>query len=196
MEKSLKNLTEHILSEAKAQANSLLQDASESVKAEREKAQSRFDALLAEQTQQLTQQSQQRIADAVRLKTDKLNKERTQFAGSLIDQLFEQAQSQLAQMPADEFIAFYRSALAKLALKGEYTVVLGALTAKALSPQQLLQLAVKEEGYSVTVDEKTIPNQGGFVLEQSPIEYSFLFADMLDEIRREQGPSLLKRLID
>ncbi|MEA4919446.1 MAG: hypothetical protein VB078_00785 [Clostridiaceae bacterium] len=196
MEKTLENLTQYIKDEATLEAQKLLQDALSEAEKARSDAQGKIDAMLARQKEQISSQSEQRIKDAVRQKTVNLLKERTQYAAELIDTLFDEAEDELCNMSAKDFLRFFNSAIASSDINGACRIILGERTACVLSTEQRVMLELSTDRYKLTVENSTVPNQGGFVLEQPPVEYSFLFSDLLNEIKRHESPSLLKRLID
>lgn len=196
MVNSLENLTQYIINEANAEAQKLLEEAIENARTERSQATDKFDAMFSQQKEQLELQSRQRIENSLRQHADKQNKEKTQFALKLIGQLFVETENELCEMPPDSFLKFFRSSLERLNLRGDYQVILGGITAQKLSDEQRRALEIKTDMYSISIAGKMIPNQGGFILEQPPIEYSFLFADMLNEIRQKESSALLKRLMN
>lgn len=196
MEKTLENLTQYIKDEATLEAQKLLQDALSEAEKARSDAQGKIDAMLARQKEQISSQSEQRIKDAVRQKSVNLHKERTQYAAALIDRLFDEAEDELCRMSSEEFLRFYKNTLEMSDVMGDCRIILGERTAQILTEDQRRNLELRTDRYKLTIDNNTVPNQGGFVLEQPPVEYSFLFSDLLNEIKRHESPSLLKRLID
>ena len=195
MGNSLENLTQHILNAANAEATDLLSSASENARIERAKTMQKYENMLSEQKDQLEQMSAERSKNTLKQYEDKLKRERTMFATAQIDQLFSEALNTLCVLNPDEFLSFYHSCFSNLKLSGRYEVVLGALSAKGLPEDMKSRLKVKNEQFSVTVFSETIPDQGGFVLRKSPVEFSFLFSDLLSEIKQKEEPVLFNQLL-
>lgn len=195
MGNSLENLTQHILNAANAEATDLLSSASENARIERAKTMQKYENMLSEQKDQLEQMSAERSKNTLKQYEDKLKRERTMFATAQIDQLFSEALNTLCALKSDEFLSFYHSCFSNLKLSGKYETVLGALSAKGLPEDMKSMLEVKNEQFSVTVSSETIPDQGGFVLRKSPVEFSFLFSDLLSEIKQKEEPVLLNQLL-
>lgn len=196
MENSLENLTSFILEKANAEAEGLMEAARRDADTACAEKLEKLGDMLARQRDQLSTQSEQRIQIAVRQTAANINKERTRYVSKLIDTLFEDAEAALCAMSADEFLRFFHNALESLPLAGEFKVLLGQRSAEKLNEQQRMGLECTTEQYRLVLAEDTIANQGGFMLEQTPIEYSFLFVDLLSEIKHQESPRLLKRLID
>lgn len=195
MQNSLNNLIQYIINEAHNEAHMLLNEALENARIERSKVNGKFDEMFLHHKEQIEKQSQLRKQNAIRQHSEKLSKEKTRFALKLIDQLFLEAETVLCEMSSDSFFKFFQNSIANLQLTGEYKVILGQITAQKLSSDERKRLEFKTDNYSILITNKTIPNQGGFILEQFPIEFSFLFKDMLSEIKKKESPALLKQFI-
>lgn len=195
MQNSLNSLTQYIINEAQNEAQMLLNEALENARIERSQVNGKFGEMFLQQKEQIEKQSQLRKQIAIRQHSEKLNKEKTQFALKLIDQLFVEAETELCEMSTDSFFSFFQNSIANLQLTGEYKITLGQITAQKLSSDERKRLEFKTDNYSILVTNKIIPNQGGFILEQSPIEFSFLFKDILSEIKKKESPALLKQFI-
>lgn len=126
---------------------------------------------------------------------DKLKRERTMFATVLINQLFGEAENELCTLTPDMFLTFYRGCLVNMKLSGKYEAVLGALSAKDMPENIKNMLEVQSKDFSISISSKTIPDQGGFILQKPPVEFSFLFSDLLSEIRQKEEPALLNQLL-
>lgn len=195
MGNSLENLAKYIINEANTEAKGLLSEALESAQMERSQANNKFEKMFLHQKEQMEEQSSQRSKNALRQHMEKLNKEKTQFALELIDQLFAETETRLSEMPSDSFLEFFQNSTSNLQLTGKYYVTLGQITAQNLSNEEKKRLEIETDKYSLCVTNKTAPNQGGFILEQFPIEFSFLFKDLLSEIKKKESPALLKQLM-
>lgn len=195
MANSLENLKQYILNEANVEAQELLNEAIENAKMERAQANNKFDVMFLQQKEQMEKLSHKRSENALRQHREKLNKEITQFALKLIDQLFIETENELCKMSSDSFLKFFKNSIVDLQLTGKYYVILGQITAQKFYGEERKELEIKTDKYSICITDKTVPNQGGFILEQSPIEFSFLFKDLLSEIKKKESPALLKQLM-
>lgn len=195
MENSLENLAQHILNTANAEAKELLNSASENARRERAKAMQRYNAMLSDQKAQLEKTAADQITNTLKQHEDKLKRERTMFATTLINQLFSEAENALFALTPDVFLNFYSGCLSNIKLSGKYEAVLGALSAKDMPENIKGMLEVQSKDFSVSISSETIPNQGGFILRRSPVEFSFLFSDLLSQIRQKEEPVFLNQLL-
>jgi vacuolar-type H+-ATPase subunit E/Vma4 len=196
METTLENLTEYILTQARSEAESMVAHAKEESEKAVESAKEQAGERLAREKEHLKTLSGQRIEDAVRQKTSALRRTRTQYAGSLVEKLFDAAEEALSGMSGADFLLFYKNALTSLPLKGTYTVKLGSKSAERMTAEELGALNFTAADYTVTVCDETIPSEGGFVLDQPPMELSFLFSDLLKELKSQESPGLIKRFLN
>lgn len=196
MENSLENLTKYILDSAKAEAQTLVETAVNNADSERVEVNRQYESMFKEQKELLEKNSGQRIKNAIIQHEAKLKKERTRYATELINMLFDEAEEKLYGMNFDSFFDFYRISIGSLTLSGDYEVILGDKTAIKIPDDMKQSLTVKEASFSIFISEKTIPEQGGFLLSKPPVEYSFLFSDLLSEIKEKEVPVLLKKLLD
>ena len=192
METSLEALTQYILTQAQSEADALLARAKDESEKTLADTRQRLDERLIREKEHFKRLSDQRIEDAQRQKASALRRIRTQYARELVERLFDQAEEALCGLDGERFLQFYKNALASLPLQGAYTVRLGGRSAANLSEAERKALAIKTETYSVTVCEDTVPNEGGFLLEQPPVEMSFLFSDLLKELKSADAPGLIK----
>lgn len=196
MENSLDKLAQHVLNKATTDAKTLYEAAVQEIEKVRTENDEKYKEMLSLQKERASLRSQKNIEEAVRQKEDRLNRERTLQANKLIDRLFEETENMLCDMSPEEFVEFYKNEIAKLNLDHKFTVLLGERTERNLSAQHREMLEIETKHCCMIIEKDSIPNQGGFVLQQYPIEYSFLFADMLDEIKNNEGPKLLKLFIN
>mgnify|MGYP001006315509 CR=1 FL=1 len=195
MENTLENLTQYIMDKAQSEVQIMLDVARKESENALAAATLKYDQMMRSQEEQIVRQSEQELREAVQFKTVNLKKERTKYAEQLIDGLFEAAHDELCKMPAADFLHFVSRTIECMHFSGNVTIVLGEKSAAALDQQQRAILAQEGDGYRLTLSPNKIPNQGGFVLEKPPVEYSFLFSDLLAEIKKHEMPNLLKRLL-
>ncbi len=195
MENSLENLTQYIMDKAQSEAQAMLDAAHQESDATLAAAVLKYEQMLQAQKEQIVLQSEQAIREAVQLKTVSLKKERTKYVEELINGLFEEAHDELCRMPTADFMQFFSRTIKSMNPIGNITIVLGQKSAVLLDQQNRTILEQEGNQYHLTLSPNEIPNQGGFVLEKPPVEYSFLFSDLLAEIKKQEMPNLLKRLL-
>lgn len=195
METSLEALIQYILTQAQSEADALLARAKEEAEAVLADTRRRLDERLGREKEHLKRLSDQRVEDAQRQKTAALRRTRTQYARELVERLFDEAEEALCGLDGEAFLQFYKNALSSLPLRGAYTVRLGARSAANLSEKARRALELKTDTCSVTVHKDTVPNEGGFLLEQPPVELSFLFSDLLQELKNADAPGLIKSFL-
>ncbi len=195
MENSLENLTQYIMDKAQSEAQTMLDAAHQESDATFVAAVLKYEQMLQAQKEQIARQSEQTIREAAQLKTVSLKKERTKYVEELINGLFEEAHDELCRMSISDFMQFFSRTIKNMNPIGDITIVLGQKSAVLLDQQQRAILEQEGDGYRLILSPNKIPNQGGFVLEKPPVEYSFLFSDLLTEIKKQEMPNLLKRML-
>lgn len=193
MDNKLDNLTQYITDTANADAKGIVDAARADFEEGKAAAIDKFALLFAKQKDELTEQSKTRINEAKAELSADANRELTGYVYGLIDGIFDEVNSKLCGMDSTQFLQFYNGIIAKLNLNGEYKVVLGEKTAALLDGKTRGGLEIKTEKFSLVVDGKTVKNEGGFVLEKAPVEYSFLFSEMLEALKQKEAPTLFKQ---
>lgn len=193
---NIKNITDIIVQQANDEAAKLLKAAGTQLESDLSENEIKLEQAFHEKTEQLKQWSEERIRAAHLRKQSALQKERTRYKKQLLEQVFSEAELTLSRMPAGQFLDFYRKTLDCLTLRGLYTLRIGQQTAETLREEDWDALCITNENYSVTVSRQTIPNAGGFRLEQFPVEYSFLYHELLEEIKAQEGSKVMKQLLD
>ncbi len=193
---NINNLTEWILTQSESEAGEILAQAEEKRRAVLEDADARLEGQFAERSAMLRRLSEEQLRLSEDRERSLIQKERIRFKQSLTEACFSQAEEALCGLSGDEFLAFFQRAADSLPLEGEYTVRLGERTLRSLSDEDKARLAVRTGGYALTVSEETVPSEGGFVLERFPVEYSFLYSDLLADVKAREGARLMKLLLD
>ena len=78
-------------------------------------------------------------------------------------------------------------------LQEKITLVLGEATASQLSQEDIHQLTNASE---LEVSQTTLKQKVGFVLQQSGIEYNYLFDALLKDLKQEYSPELAKKAFE
>lgn len=193
---NIKNLTDLILAQANEEAASLLMAARAQLESDLAEDEKKSQQAFCEKAGQQKQWSEERIRAAYLRRQSTIQKERTRYKKQLLEQVFSEAEAALCQIPAEQFLDFFRKTLAALRLKGPYTLHIGEQTARTLRDEDWDALGVTNADYAVSVSRQTIPDAGGFRLEQFPIEYSFLYHELLEEVKMREGSKIMKRLLD
>ncbi|MTD39106.1 hypothetical protein GIX45_10730 [Erwinia sp. CPCC 100877] len=109
-----------------------------------------------------------------------------------LEQLFSEAVEQLNTWTEVEFQGFAERVLKRLSLTGEATMILGEYSKELFSADWLLQHAPEQT--RVTLSEKFITGEGGFIIAQAGIDYNFLFSSLIEEVKTAAGFQIAEAL--
>lgn len=120
-------------------------------------------------------------------------KEILQEKRRLLDSVFDEVYSLMSGWSGVTLVQFIQSAVAQLPKQEKITLVLGEATASQLSQEDIHQLTNASE---LEVSQTTLKQKGGFVLQQSGIEYNYLFDALLKDLKQEYSPELAKKAFE
>ena len=120
-------------------------------------------------------------------------KEILQEKRRLLDSVFDEVYSLMSGWSGVTLVQFIQSAVAQLPKQEKITFVLGEATASQLSQEDIHQLTSASE---LEVSQTTLKQKGGFVLQQSGIEYNYLFDALLKDLKQEYSPELAKKAFE
>ncbi|WP_067836234.1 V-type ATP synthase subunit E [Amphibacillus sediminis] len=107
---------------------------------------------------------------------------------ALLNSVFKEAASKMADWDADRFAAFLNGVLAKLDSNSEWLVVPGARTANHFKAEQVL--TVLNQYSFVKVSDDVVKSKAGFIVQQGGIDYNFCFDVLVNELKKEFSPQL------
>lgn len=120
-------------------------------------------------------------------------KEILQEKRRLLDSVFDEVYSLMYGWSGVTLVQFIQSAVAQLPKQEKITLVLGEATASQLSQEDIHQLTNASE---LEVSQTTLKQKVGFVLQQSGIEYNYLFDALLKDLKQEYSPELAKKAFE
>lgn len=120
-------------------------------------------------------------------------KEILQEKRQLLDSVFDEVYSLMSGWSGVTLVQFIQSAVAQLPKQEKITLVLGEATASQLSQEDIHQLTNTSE---LEVSQATLKQKVGFVLQQSGIEYNYLFDALLKDLKQEYSPELAKKAFE
>ena len=120
-------------------------------------------------------------------------KEILQEKRRLLDSVFDEVYSLMSGWSGVTLVQFIQSAVAQLPKQEKITLVLGEATASQLSQEDIYQLTNASE---LEVSLTTLKQKVGFVLQQSGIEYNYLFDALLKDLKQEYSPELAKKAFE
>ena len=120
-------------------------------------------------------------------------KEILQEKRRLLDSVFNEVYSLMSGWSGVTLVQFIQSAVAQLPKQEKITLVLGEATASQLSQEDIHQLTNASE---LEVSQTTLKQKVGFVLQQSGIEYNYLFDALLKDLKQEYSPELAKKAFE
>ena len=120
-------------------------------------------------------------------------KEILQEKRRLLDSVFDEVYSLRSGWSGVTLVQFIQSAVAQLPKQEKITLVLGEATPHQLPQDEIYQLTNASE---LEVSQTTLKQKVGFVLQQSGIEYNYLFDALLKDLKQEYSPELAKKAFE
>lgn len=101
---------------------------------------------------------------------------------TLLNKVFSLAEDQLNNLSAEDFKAFVTDVLTQFKGQGDFMVKLGEHSQGLLDQGWLDSVAI--EGINVQLSEELVPQNGGFILEKSGIQYNFLSDTLIQDAKQ------------
>ena len=191
--KDLEQLKQQVLKEVEEDFSHQLSVATK----EEEERTNVMNATLAEQEvakkTQLKQRAKQLWDKEKQSLVNASKKEILQEKRRLLDSVFDEVYSLMSGWSGVTLVQFIQSAVAQLPKQEKITLVLGEATASQLSQEDIHQLTSASE---LEVSQTTLKQKVGFVLQQSGIEYNYLFDALLKDLKQEYSPELAKKAFE
>lgn len=108
-----------------------------------------------------------------------------------LEKLFQQTIQMMNQWPQEEFLAFTKTMLQQLSLKGEADFLVGEYSQTYITQEWLAQ---QETGVSLKLAREPIEGEGGFIISKDGIEYNFLFSTLIREIQKQESYTIAAEL--
>lgn len=101
---------------------------------------------------------------------------------TLLNKVFSLAEDQLNNLSAEDFKAFVTDVLTQFKGQGDLMVKLGEHSQGLIDQGWLDSVAI--EGINVQLSEELVPQNGGFILEKSGIQYNFLSDTLIQDAKQ------------
>lgn len=101
---------------------------------------------------------------------------------TLLNKVFSLAEDQLNNLSAEDFKAFVTDVLTQFKGQGDLMVKLGEHSQGLLDQGWLDSVAI--EGINVQLSEELVPQNGGFILEKSGVQYNFLSDTLIQDAKQ------------
>lgn len=102
---------------------------------------------------------------------------------SYIDQVLNTVQSKLDAVDAESFKSFTTDVLKQFRHAKHLDLVLGEKSKGLIDDNWLSSLNI--DGLDVSLSDKAVPNESGFLLEDENIEFNFLFSELIKNNKNE-----------
>src|SRR5699024_1626184 len=109
--------------------------------------------------------------------------EKLKIKQSYIEQVLNKVQSKLDAIDAESFKSFTTDILKQFSDAKHLDLVLGEKSKGLIDDNWLSSINV--DGLDVSLSDKTVPNESGFLLEDENIEYNFLFSELIKNNKNE-----------
>lgn len=109
--------------------------------------------------------------------------EKLKIKQSYIEQVLNKVQSKLDAIDAESFKSFTTDILKQFSHAKHLDLVLGEKSKGLIDDNWLSTINI--DGLDVSLSDKTVPNESGFLLEDENIEYNFLFSELIKNNKNE-----------
>lgn len=147
---------------------------------------------LSEQEKMLENDLDKRIEEFKRQEKAKSSRRTTDYAAALSEKVFVLAEEKLSGLDRDKFAEYFRGSVSGLSLKGKYDVILGEKSKGKLDESDVK--ACCADGLELRLSDRYVKDSGGFVIVSGKVEYSFLFSDLLGELKKTEQPLLISKI--
>lgn len=160
------------------------------IKKERENAEEEIQAAKQSAEEKKQRQSERIDQDVnnqyeIELNSISINErnEKLKIKQSYIEQVLNKVQSKLDAVDAESFKSFTTDILKQFSDAKHLNLVLGEKSKGLIDDNWLSSINV--DGLDVSLSDKTVPNESGFLLEDENIEYNFLFSELIKNNKNE-----------
>ncbi len=192
METTLEELVKYVGERAEREAEEIRSRADAEFEKTKSTAVLESEKRLSEQEKLLEDDLDKRIAEFKRQESAKASRRATDYAAALSEKVFVLAEERLSGLDREKFAEYFRVSVSGLSLKGEYDVVLGENSKGKLDPSDVK--ACCADGLELRLADRYVKDSGGFVIVSGKVEYSFLFSDLLGELKKTEQPLLISKI--
>ena len=144
------------------------------------------------QREVLRKHNEHEYARRLEYQRSRLNRELLVYQHELASEIFAVATEKLKNISDDAFLTLFRAALR--GLSGNFTLQFGALSQGKLNERAIEKAVSANTGLTLTGNPKLIPNRSGFVLRDDRVEYSFLFEDMVEDMKGDRVAAIINEV--
>lgn len=179
------NIIEKITAQAQSEIDEILANANAEAEAILKDAKTQAEALslkLSAEAEKTAQNEKSRIISMADSQSRKL---RLSDKQALIDECFALAQKKLTEMPKDEYIALLCDMILSQVTSGKEEIMLGASDKEKIGADLIAKVNKSRDGLSLTLSEKALIKNGGFIIKDGDIEYNNTFETLLASYKEQ-----------
>jgi V/A-type H+-transporting ATPase subunit E len=174
----MERIRESILAEARAQAEAIVKEAKDNVKAMEKQAVKRAEEITGNRLQKAGVEAREAAARMLSMAELELKKENLQAKQDLIEQAFEKALSRLKGLSEEDYTGMIVSILGSKGITGKEELVVSPKD-REMFQKGLLNKINDRLGFELKLSDETRDMQGGFILKSEGVEINNSFETLL-----------------
>lgn len=179
----LEKITKQVIDKEKASLNSQIEEERRAADEEIQEAKARAEDKKAKQKERIDQEVfNQYDIEQNSIAINKRN-EKLKLKQELIDRVLTMTQEKLDQVDQEAFKSYTQGVLNQFSQDGKFSLVLGEKSKDLIDETWLSSLNLGN--LDLSLSERTIANESGFILEDESIEYNFLFSELIKNSRND-----------
>lgn len=179
----LEKITKQVIDKEKASLNSQIEEERRAADEEIQEAKAQAEDKKAKQKERIDQEVfNQYDIEQNSIAINKRN-EKLKLKQELIDRVLTMTQEKLDQVDQEAFKSYTQGVLNQFSQDGKFSLVLGEKSKDLIDETWLSSLNLGN--LDLSLSERTIANESGFILEDESIEYNFLFSELIKNSRND-----------
>lgn len=179
----LEKITKQVIDKEKASLNSQIEEERRAADEEIQEAKAQAEDKKAKQKERIDQEVfNQYDIEQNSIAINKRN-EKLKLKQELIDRVLSMTQEKLDQVDQEAFKSYTQGVLNQFSQDGKFSLVLGEKSKDLIDETWLSSLNLGN--LDLSLSERTIANESGFILEDESIEYNFLFSELIKNSRND-----------
>lgn len=186
--KDLAQLKESILQEVTAEYSTRLEVVTNQEEEKINHIQSKIEEQLVTKKMALKKEAKSQLDRQQQSVLNQQKKEVLQVKHELLEQVYTQVVHVLSNWSGETLLLFIEGALSHLPTNQQMVLTLGEETIHNLPKKE--QDELQHHYPHLTISEKVLPKQAGFVVTCDGVEYNYLFEELVKELKEDFSPIL------
>jgi V/A-type H+-transporting ATPase subunit E len=190
----LKLLTERVVEKEKQAIREEIEDARKNAEDEIQAARAKAESEKLAQKEAIDEELQQDYTIRKNTVTIQKRNQTLEHKQTVLAKVIDDVKAQLKQVDESTFQSFLAGVLKQFENQGQVNLVLGEESASLVSQEWVEQQQIP--GLEAKVQEDTVKQEAGVLVQKDGVEYNFLFSELVDDMRSELLPTISNELFN